>query len=402
MKSLYEHLNHRLDQIVSSSQLSEQHQDSFQQSASDERIDELIVLARRIREAEAVQASSDFARMLERRVLRHHAELKIQQRDKKSSLFSLFRTRFAFRTVTIFCFLFILASTSTLVMAAQVTNPDNPFYVIKHWEQNVQLSLAGNDENQITLNLQFAHERLNTLSSLTSANQASAYRQTLADLGQNISIATSIVDGLPAGTQHDHLARELASFKGNTIHVLRSLLGKLAIPERLATTDELANLGDKVPHIDSAILQLPVHPNDKAIIRFTGNNIDPEAHLLIDGQMVDASGYVQHGNIIFMIDWYGRSYPHSLGIINPDDTTAQTAVISIQNSDTKSNQGDNNGDQSGNKPTVTPSANGNKPTVTPSANGNKPTVTPSANGNKPTATPSANGNKPTATPPARR
>jgi Domain of unknown function (DUF5667) len=407
MKSLYERLNHRLDQIVSPSQLSELHQNDFLLSENDEETDELSALARRIREVEAVQVDPDFARLLERRMLRCNAEVKSQQRNKTYSLLALFRIRLALSAVMIFCFLFLLIGTSTLAMAAQAVNPDNPLYAVKKWEQNVQLLLSGNAENQASLNLQFAHERLNMLSSLTNANQAAAYRQTLTDLDQNINIATSIINSLPAGAQHEDLAGELISFKGDTIHVLRSLLSRLAIPERLTTTDELANLGDKVPHIDRAIVQLPAHPNEEAIIHFTGNNIDSKAHLLIDGQLVDASEYLQNGQIIFMIDWHGRSYPHSLGIMNPDDTVAQTAAISIQNSDTKSNQGGNKGNQTGNdgndhgnKPMVTPSANGNKPTVTPSANGNKPTATPSVNGNKPTVTPSVNGNKPTATPSA--
>jgi hypothetical protein len=396
MKPLYERLNHRLDQVVSPSQLSEQHQNGFLLSERDEETDELITLARRLREEEAVQVAPDFAQQLERRMLRHYAEVKLQQGSKKYAFFSLFRAHHVLSAVLCVCFLFLLLSTSTLALAAQATNPDNPLYAVKNWEQHVQLLFAGNAENQASLNLQFAQGRLNALSSLTSANQAAAYRQALTDLDQNIDVSTAIINDLPAGAQHDRLAKELSSFKGDTIHVLRGLLSRLAIPERLTTTNELANLGDKVPQIDSAILQLPAHANEKAIISFTGGNIDSGAHLLIDGQLIDASGYLQNGQITFRIDWRGRSYPHSLGIMNPDGTVAQTVAIAAQNSGTNSNQGGNNGNQTGNGV----GHNGNKPTATPPVNGNKPTSTPSANGNKPTSTPSANGNKPTATPTA--
>lgn len=394
MKSLYERLNRRLDQTVSSSQLREPQQSDFLPAERDEETDELIALARRIREEEAVQVAPDFAQQLERRMLRYNAEVKLQQRSKKSSFFALFRTHHVFSAVLSLCLLFLLFSTSTLALAAQANNPDNPLYAVKNWEQHVQLLFAGNAENQASLNLQFAQGRLDALSSLTSANHAAAYRQTLTDLDQNIDVAAAIINSLPAGAQRDHMTGELSSFKGDAINVLRGLLSRLAIPERLTTTNELANLGDQVPHIDSAILHLPAHANEKAIIRLTGNNIDAGAHLLIDGQLVDASGSLQNGQIIFRIDWQGRLYPQSLGIMNPDDTIAQIAVTATQNSGTNSNQGGNNGNQTGNGD----NRNGNKPTATSSVNGNKPLATPPANSNRPTSTPSANGNKPTATP----
>lgn len=169
-------------------------------------------------------------------MVRHDAEL--QRGSRQRSFFSLLRARPALSAVLGICLLFCLLSTSVLALAAQVTDPASPLYGLKHWEQHVQLQLSGSPADQAALDLQFARDRLKTLLSLVDTAQASAYRQALADLDQQVNAAAAAIN-------------------------------------------ELALLGDTVPLVRQASLSLPAHPNERSTISFTGLDLQPGAHLLV-------------------------------------------------------------------------------------------------------------------------
>src|SRR5258708_33248745 len=85
------------------------------------------------------------------------------QPNAKRSYFSLFRAHPAFGAMLGLCLLLLLLSTSVLALASQVSNPDNPLYTVKRWQQHLQISLASNPGDQASLNRQFARHRPNTL-----------------------------------------------------------------------------------------------------------------------------------------------------------------------------------------------------------------------------------------------
>jgi len=134
-----------------------------------------------------------------------------------------------------------------LVAAAQVSNPNNPLYAVKRWEQGVQVSLARSPESRADLDLQFARDRLSTLASLADPAHAEAYRQALADFEQQLRNASSSIGAIPAGPDHDRLSSQLATLKADARRTLRSFLPRLALAERLVTTDVLGQEGDTVP-----------------------------------------------------------------------------------------------------------------------------------------------------------
>jgi hypothetical protein len=377
MKPLEERLNDRLEQAEWGIGRNGQHPGSFTlpviEREHDSEVDELVALARRLQQAHQLQVAPDFARQLERRMVRCYAEL--QRGSKRRSFFSLLRAHPALSAVLGICLLFCLLSTSVLALATQVTDPTSPFYGLKRWEQHVQLQLSGSPADQATLDLQFARDRLKTLPSLADTAYASAYRQALADLDQQVNAAAAAINELPVGAQQTQLAGELASLKLDAIHVLRGLLARIALPEQLETTNELTRLGDTVPLVRQASLTLPAHPNARATISFTGLDLQPGAHLLVDGKVIEENGTLQHGQMVFVMDWNGNQHPHSLGILNPDGTAAETTAITIKGAGTSGTPG---GNQNG---------NGNKPTAKPTPHGNKPPVTPTPHGNQPSATP---------------
>jgi hypothetical protein len=377
MNPLEEGLNERLEQLTLRSGRNGHQAGGFIRSAPtsehDSQIEELTVLARRLRNAPQVQVAPDFARQLERRLLRRHAELRLQQGNRRRSLFVLLRARPALSAVVGLCVLVCLLGTSLLALATQVSNPANPLYAIRRWEQHVQVQFSGSQANQATLDLQFAREQLNELPSLAEQGHAGAYQEALLDLDQQMNTASATIEALPAGAQRDQLTGELATLKSDAIHTLRGLLARLALAERLATTGELGRLGDTVPMLTHATLTLPAHPNGYATISLQGKNIQAGAQLLVNGKPVEASETIQQGRVVFVADWKGEQHPQSLGILNPDDTAAQTTAITITGGSSNGTQGGN-----GNKPSVTPTPHGNKPDVTPTPHGNKPGVTPPA------------------------
>ena len=362
MNPLDERLNDQLEQLSGRNG----HQESgFTKPAPEwghaSEINGLVELARRLQRAPQIQVHPDFTSQLERRLLRRHVELRLQQSGKRRSLFALLRARPVVSAVLGLCVLICLLSTSLLALAAQVSDPANPLYAIGRWERHLQGQFSRNPADQASQDLQGARDQLNTLASLADSNHEGAYRQALLDLDQQLDTTASAIDALPAGLQRDQLASELADLKTDAIHVLRGLLPRLELPERLATTDELGRLGDTVPTLTRATLILPAHPNGRATIRLEGSHILAGAQLLVNGKVMEASGTVQQGQVIFVAIWKGDQHPQSLGVLNPDGTAAQTTAVTITG--TSSGNGSQNGN--GNKPTSTPTPHGNKPPTTP-------------------------------------
>ncbi len=329
-----------------------------QPSNYDPEVDALVTLAHRLQAAPPLQVDPNFAWQLERRILARNVALR-QRRSASTWLDRLFPrselVRPIFGVALILCIL-VLLGTSILVGAAQVSNPNNPLYGVKRWEQHVRLSLGGSTADRVELDLQIARDRLNALAELADPAHAEAYRQGLVDLDQQINNATQAINALPAEPARDRLSSELATLKADARHTLRGFLFRLALPERLATTDELGRLGDKVPHLYSTEVVLSSRPSGQATINITGDNIQPGAQLLVNGRQVQASGSLHNGVYVFVANWTGNQHPHSIAIQNPDGTVVQTTAIALKIS---GGAGGGNGGGKGNgngggKPGITP------------------------------------------------
>ena len=348
MNPLPERLNDRLERLNALSENDEQWPGGLpppvDASDRDPEIDELVTLARRFQSAPSLQVNPDFAWQLERRILIHKAALRREQSARGWSFPPLLHMHPLFGIALGLCLLLLLLGTGVLAVAAQVSNPDNPLYKVKRWEQHVQVSLANSPGYQAELDLQFARDRLNMLANLADPAQQGDYQQALMDMDQQISTAVKAINVVPAGAYHDRLASELATLEEDARHTLRGLLTQLAFAERLLTTGELGRLGDTVPLLKSVEVVLPAHPNGHASISISGQDIQPGAQLLADGQLIVAHSSLQNGLNIFVATWTGNQHPHSIGILNPDGTAAQTAAITLQISN---DHGNGNGDGEG-------------------------------------------------------
>ncbi len=344
MKPLPEWLNERLEQCNARSSSGEGALDwllsPVHTPSQDPQADELVALALRFQSAPPLQVAPDYAWQLEQHILTRNAALRLERPVRGWSFPRLLRAHPVLRVALSLCLLLLLLGTGVLVAAAQLTNPDSPLYVVKHWEHQVQVSLAHSPENQAHLDLQFAQDRLKTLVTLADAAHAQAYSEALVELDQQLSAAARAIDALPAGAEHDRVESQLARLQADARHTLRGLLPHLALPERLLTTDELGRLGDTIPRLVSAEMVLPAHQGGQATISIAGEDIQPGAQLLVDSRLMDVRGSLQNGWYVFVANWVGNQHPQRLGILNPDGTAAQTTTVTLNSSD---DHGNNNG-----------------------------------------------------------
>ncbi|HEX7734886.1 MAG TPA: DUF5667 domain-containing protein [Ktedonobacteraceae bacterium] len=366
MKTLQDRFDEQLEQTRTRTGSDWQYLSGFTRFAPgkehDLEIENLLILARNLKSARQVKVSPVFARQMERRLLRRFAELRLRKRSTQRSSFSLFRARPVFASILSFCLLLLVFSAGTLAYAAQVSNPANPLYSLKQLEQHLQVSLANDPGTQASLDLQFARERLNTLSTLANRAHGSDYIEALTDFQQQVQTTTSAVNSLPAGSQRQQFGDQLADLQRDAVRALRAFLPELDLSARLATTDTLAFLGERVPRLSSGTLTITLHPDQSATLRLSGANLPSGARLLLDGKLLEVTGTLQNGQLLFIIpNWDGKRHPRSLGVLAPDGTAAQTTAITIVTSNgTSSNNGtNNNGNGNGSN------GNGNKPKTTP-------------------------------------
>ena len=353
MNPLYEHLNDELERQDGSFWSAHTSPDLLYSPMPaphpDQDVNELVALARRLQLASAVQVDPDFAERLEQRMLVHNAMRRFQRPQR--SWWSWLSPRSPLRTHPVFgvalscCMLLVLLAGGVLVVSAQVSDPGNPLYAINQWEQNVRVSLSGSPVDRAQLDLQFAGDRLNTLIGLAGTSDAQVYEQQLVELNQQINNAVQSINQVPAGVQRNQLESQLTTFETHARRVLRGLLPRLSLSERQATTNTLGGLGDSVPHLQSVQLILPPHPGGQATIIITGSDLESGAQLVIDGQVVQASGSLQNGVYVFLMNWTGNQQLYDIGILNPDGTAVQTSTIAVYNS---GSSGDGNGNSCGN------------------------------------------------------
>ncbi len=221
--------------------------------------DELVTVARRLQASQELQADPQFARLLGARLLQRHASLHKTRAKRRWFIPQLLGPRPAFAMAIGFCLLILLLGIGVLVVAAQVSHPENPLNAVKNWEQQMPVSMASSPQSRVALDVQFAREKLGMQAELAGPAHAQAYRQTLADFDQQVSVATGAIRDL---TSEADRTRYWANWRGWRVmrHTRRGLLPQLPLAERLLTTDELGRLGDTVPRLLGVQVVLPAHP----------------------------------------------------------------------------------------------------------------------------------------------
>ncbi|HEU5230058.1 MAG TPA: DUF5667 domain-containing protein [Ktedonobacteraceae bacterium] len=327
MRPLPDRLNDRLEQQIAFWQYAGQPDRLPDAIDDDPEVDELIRLAGHVRSTPFLEVSPAFTDELELRLLQH---AKLQPRRSVMvwrNWFPLLSWQPSRTLLLVGVMLLCLLLGTGVLAVAQAASPTSPLYIVKNWEQNVQVSLARSPLDRAELSRQMIHDRLNSLSDLVAPSDAKAYDQALADVDQQMNAIAQIINTLPVGPDRDRLTGELAITRIEVRSALRSVLPRLTIAERLHTTAQLEQLNDTVPHLQSVFIVLPSRSGEQATISVTGDNLAKGARLFVDNQVMASTGTLQNGTDVFVVSWNSTQSPHTIGILNPDGTAAQTTVI---------------------------------------------------------------------------
>jgi hypothetical protein len=267
--------------------------------------------------------------------------------------------------------LLLVLCASLLITAVQASNPTSPLSPLYHL---VHLPFQAQDETAAQIKaaqrVQRVQQQLDALAGVTDpAQHETVYQHALAGLQQAIQAANATVTALPASTQRERLERTLSALTFQARHVLRALLSQLTLSERQLTTAALGTLGESVPVLQAAAIDVSTPPIGTATITITGTDLEPGAVLLIDGRVVAGSGTFQDGVDVFVVGWTGNWHPQSVGILNPDGTVAQTTTIQVKSAGGANHGKGNGGSGSGGKGS---GKGAGKPTSTPTPPGKAP------------------------------
>lgn len=345
MNPQYERFNERLEQSLNENR-SGMRQESGAGASGGQQTEEedLLDLARQFQATSHVRVDPVFAAELERRVLRH--ALTRPQTAGGWSLAQFWRLHRALALAVSLVLVLVLLGAGVFALAVRTTNPASPLYGLGHWQHSTPATAtpSATSVDRATVDLQTARQQLLALQNVANPTQTDAYVRDLASFDTQLARATSLINALPAGDEKMLLTTQLTQLKGDARQKLHGWLGKLSAVAGAATTSELGRLGETVPHVSSASIVLPAHPQGSATIRVTGNGIQVGARLLVDGKVIPITGAFQGGQVIFVLTWGSEKHPHTLGIVNPDGTVAQTTNVTIS---TASKNGNGNGNGKG-------------------------------------------------------
>ena len=331
----------------------------------------LLETARRLAPLAAAQPDPRFARTLHARVLARAAERRegVGAREWRSARLQMpARGWYGIRHGLIAATVVLALSLGTLTVAA-AANPGSPLFGLHRLEQGVQVAVTGDSASRAHLHLAYARQWLAALSDAAAHHQGDAYTAALQALQQEDSAAASEIAQTPDKATRAALASELNALHNDERSALRAALPLVGWPDRVATTQALADLDVTTPMVSGATLSAG---DDSWDVSVSGVGFETGAVLLVNGQPAGHVTSVTPSALVARLRFSGNSaIPQTLGIGNPDGTAAVTTRISVK---VPPAPGDGHEGQGTPQPTEGHEWGG---TATPGQNG---TTTPGQNG----------------------
>lgn len=343
MDSQYERFNKRLEQSINGNIPYREDASDAETSAGqppEETADaDLLGLARQLQATSHLRVDPSFAAQLERRVLRSALTRSLPSHGWSPVRF--WRKRWVPTLAASFVLGVILLGAGLLLMFTHTDHLASPF---SSPEQTTTRSGTPtiSPAYLATADLQTARQSLFALQNAANAAQTGVYVQRLASFDMQLTQATSAISALAAGNEKTLLSTQLTQLQGEARQKLRGWLHLLTPTASAATTSELGRLGESVPQVSSASIILPAHPKGSATVQVTGSGLQQGARLLVDGTLTSATGTLQDGKLVFVLTWTSEKHPHTLGVVNPDGTVAQTSKVTVTTA-SKDNNGNGQG-----------------------------------------------------------
>ncbi len=234
----------------------------------------------------------------------------------------------------------------TLAVAVAHAAPGQPLYAILRIEQEIRSKLATSPAERVRLHLRYAQDALAAFdTAVGSRSGEQAYRDALATFADEERAASAELAGVPSGAERDALVAQLGMLRDRWRHDLRAALPSSALSwsVRADATQILGQLGDTVPAVAHASIAGSSHDGAYTwTITIQGSGFAPGAVLLVDGQSTGT--IVSHSATMIVAQVAGsalRDGSYSVGVGNPDGTTALVANVATNRS------GDDHGGDSG-------------------------------------------------------
>jgi hypothetical protein len=250
-----------------------------------------------------------------------------------------------------------------LLAAAASAAPGSPLYGLRRWEQDTRASLAS-PADRVRLHLGYAKDALHAYDGIVSHHAGDpAYSDALATLIAEEQAAARDLASVPAGGEHDDLARQLSALHQQTRADLHSALSQIGWEDRVSTTSALAALGEQVLVVASAHIRRDDGGSGHGTIAWRievhGSGFADGAIVMLDGRQVGVVVVVTPALVVAVVQGADPPSGAMIGIQNPDGTAAQTS--NIQRDASK-------GPEATPEDTMTPggSHGGGRPTPTPS------------------------------------
>lgn len=296
---------------------------------------ELLDAAEKLSQLRSINVPSLFAQKLEGE-LRARARAQNSAKLKQSGqLLLLAPARGSTRTIhplkrqawaAVICLVSILLIICTVILVSISSLPGDPFYTLTQTGKHVKLHLSNRVQDQANAAIQQLYSSLSDLKTVVNDGRGDdAIQQALNALADWTSTSQQEVATLDTSSEIPAIEQKLAQGIADEKQTLHFLLNQVDWSMKLAFSHQLGVLGEQVPTVATASIHILNSGN--ALVTLTGTNFSPQAQFIVDGKPMGSVSQRSAYSLVALISNAERlAGTHTVGILNPDKTAAQTTV----------------------------------------------------------------------------
>lgn len=219
------------------------------------------------------------------------------------------------------------------------SHPGDPLYNLKYFEQLFTQAQGNEQVNRANFQISQLRSAISNLDAVVNHRSTdSDIASALATVIKDMQASQAAVRAVPSGSQHDAVARSLASALSYERDTLHGLLARVSWSLQLAFTRQLGVLGEPVPTVKNVTLLS--QSKDTLTLRLTGTNFTPGMQLVINGKRIGTiTQYAPTQLIVVIKDSNWSEGQYNVGVLNRDGTAAQVVWTDDPDNDDTGNHG---------------------------------------------------------------
>jgi hypothetical protein len=238
----------------------------------------------------------------------------------------------------------IIAGVGILTASAR-SLPGDALYSLNQAEKQLTLTFAGAPQSRAALQIDHLRSALLDLNAVVKEDRDDdSIRLALDTVAATTSDSQEAVAALPVNSASGETQQALTNVLAEEEQVLRQLLNSVDWPIRLAITQQLGSLGERVPTVTNVVVR--PQSDGTLLIKVTGSYFAPQAQLIIDGLQNGMVRQIASTQLVADSSngaWYRGAY--AIGVRNPDGTAAQLLINTVD--ENSSDEQDNNSNKHG-------------------------------------------------------